>query len=208
MVKVYGPMMSLDASGTLGKAVTFSKWKGRNYVRERVIPANPKSGGQVGRRAMFKFLSQEWHDLLGSAKATWQDLADQLIALKFNAYISANMKRWHNFIGPSQRADPTETNTPSDDTLAICTWEENRILMASQITTVNQAWGTAIFADETPGFTPSVGNCIMLVDHDSVDTFDEYWTPPKVSAWSFNMRPFTADGVLGAATGETTAAAP
>ena len=41
MVKVYGPMMSLDATGTIGKTATFSKWKGRNYVRQRVVPANP-----------------------------------------------------------------------------------------------------------------------------------------------------------------------
>lgn len=208
MTKVYGPLMSLDASGTLAKAVTFSKWKGRNYVRQRVIPSNPKSGAQVGRRAMFTFLTQEWAALLASAKATWQDLADQLVASTFNAYVSRNMARWHDFRSPSHRDDPTETNTPSDEALASCTWQQNRIHVASGIGTVNQAWSTALFADPTPGFTPAVGNMIAVFHHDTVDTFDEYWTPPAVSAWSFNMRPFTADGILGGATGEQTAAAP
>ena len=60
MVRVYGPAMSIDASGTLASTIVFSKWKGRNYIRERVIPANPKSGGQVGMRACFAWLTQQW----------------------------------------------------------------------------------------------------------------------------------------------------
>jgi hypothetical protein len=43
MAKVTGPLMSLDASGTVGKTATFSKWKGQNYVRLRVTPLNPQS---------------------------------------------------------------------------------------------------------------------------------------------------------------------
>lgn len=48
--KVTGPLMSLDASGTVGKTCTFSKWKGRNYVRLRVTPMNPQSEGQQDAR--------------------------------------------------------------------------------------------------------------------------------------------------------------
>lgn len=40
MAKVTGPLMSLDASGTVGKTAVFSKWKGQNYVRLRVTPMN------------------------------------------------------------------------------------------------------------------------------------------------------------------------
>ena len=35
--------MSMAASGTVGKTAVFSIWKGRAYVRHRVIPKNPKS---------------------------------------------------------------------------------------------------------------------------------------------------------------------
>jgi len=208
MVKVSGPMMSMAASGTLAHTITFATWKGRPYVRERVIPSNPKSGAQVGRRALFKFLTQEWNDISTADKATWQTLADQLVASPFNGYLSANMKRWHNFMGPHQVYPLAAPASGSDDTLDVCAWEENRISIKSDITTVNDGWGTAIFADPTPGFTPSVGNCIMLVGHDTVTNFTEYWTPPAVSAWSFDMRPFSIAGILEAVTGEATAAAP
>lgn len=42
--------MSLDASGTVGKTTTFSKWKGRNYVRLRVTPMNPQTADQQASR--------------------------------------------------------------------------------------------------------------------------------------------------------------
>ena len=46
MAKVSGPLMSMDASGKFGGAIVFSKWKGRNVVRQLVVPANPNSAGQ------------------------------------------------------------------------------------------------------------------------------------------------------------------
>lgn len=51
MAKVTSPLMSLDASGSVAGAITFSKWKGRNYVRQLVIPANPRTSGQQATRA-------------------------------------------------------------------------------------------------------------------------------------------------------------
>ncbi len=47
MAKVTGPLMSLDASGTVGKTATFSKWKGQNYVRLRVTPKNIQGDTQA-----------------------------------------------------------------------------------------------------------------------------------------------------------------
>lgn len=51
MAKVTSPLMSLDASGSIAGALTFSKWKGRNYARQLVIPANPQTTGQQVNRA-------------------------------------------------------------------------------------------------------------------------------------------------------------
>jgi hypothetical protein len=47
MAKVTGPLFSLDARNSIGKAVVYSFWNGVNYVRSRVIPANPKSDLQA-----------------------------------------------------------------------------------------------------------------------------------------------------------------
>jgi len=53
MAKVNGPFMSLEASGTLANTLTASKWKGRPYMRLRVIPANPQTALQKTARAIL-----------------------------------------------------------------------------------------------------------------------------------------------------------
>jgi len=50
MAKLKAPLMSLGASGALGKALVFFGWKGLNVVREYVVPANPKSTEQQIQR--------------------------------------------------------------------------------------------------------------------------------------------------------------
>lgn len=52
MAKVTGPLMSMSASGALGKALVYFPWKGYAVVREWLKPANPQSSGQGDRRIM------------------------------------------------------------------------------------------------------------------------------------------------------------
>ncbi len=70
MAKVTGPLMSLDASGTVAKTTTFSKWKGRNYVRLRVTPANPQSTDQVATRGYLGVLAKAARAVLTMFKDT------------------------------------------------------------------------------------------------------------------------------------------
>lgn len=60
MARLTAPLMSLAASGTIGKAITFSVWKGIPYARVRVIPANPNSTGQQEIRGVFSTLCEMW----------------------------------------------------------------------------------------------------------------------------------------------------
>lgn len=55
-----GPLFSLTARGTIGKALTFSAWKGIGYARTRVVPANPKTTQQENTRGVFAWLSGFW----------------------------------------------------------------------------------------------------------------------------------------------------
>jgi len=62
MAKTTGPLFSLEASGTVGNTVTYSRWKGRSYVRRRVIPLNPFAETQVDARNRIRALAnaQTW----------------------------------------------------------------------------------------------------------------------------------------------------
>ena len=50
MAKVSAPLMSMSASGKLADAIVFFTWKGRNVVRQWLIPANPQTTAQGDRR--------------------------------------------------------------------------------------------------------------------------------------------------------------
>lgn len=52
-----GPLFSLSASGTIGKALTYSRWRGIQYARTRVIPKNPNSSSQQDVRNAFRSLN-------------------------------------------------------------------------------------------------------------------------------------------------------
>ena len=66
MSKVSAPFLSLDASGTVASTLTASKWKGRNYMRLRIIPANPQTAGQKTVRSVLGTLAKACSAVLTS----------------------------------------------------------------------------------------------------------------------------------------------
>lgn len=61
MAKVTAPLFSLKASGAIAKTLVFSNWKGIEDVRQYVIPANPKTAGQLQQRGYLKDAVTQWH---------------------------------------------------------------------------------------------------------------------------------------------------
>lgn len=60
MAKVTGPLFSFNASGSLGKAIVYSNWRGVAYVRELVIPGFSRTFQQGKIRDLIKDASQGW----------------------------------------------------------------------------------------------------------------------------------------------------
>ena len=58
MAKTTGPLFSLTASGSVGKTITYSNWKGRPYVRRLVKPLNPMLAGQQAVRNALRAIAQ------------------------------------------------------------------------------------------------------------------------------------------------------
>ena len=58
MAKVTGPLFSMTASGSLGKAIVYSIWKGVQYVREHVTPTNKKTDHQGDVRLVLGGLAK------------------------------------------------------------------------------------------------------------------------------------------------------
>lgn len=71
MAKLTGPLFSFSSLGTIAGAVTYSRWKGIAYARQRVIPANPNSLEQQATRTVFTTLSNMWKVMQSLAQAPW-----------------------------------------------------------------------------------------------------------------------------------------
>jgi hypothetical protein len=91
MAKVTGPLFSLDARGSIGKSITYSIWKGLNYVRRLVVPENPNTDDQVVVRTIMTDGSQKWSDgtITASDKLLWNAFAEGKAFSGFNAYMKA-----------------------------------------------------------------------------------------------------------------------
>lgn len=91
MAKLKAPLLSLGASGAIGKAIVMFPWKGINAAREYVVPANPRSDAQQTQRGHLGDAVDEWHAALynDADRIAWNRLAGTLedIMSGFNAFM-------------------------------------------------------------------------------------------------------------------------
>lgn len=197
MVRVNGPALSLEASGSIAGAMTFSSWKGRSYVRERVIPANPRSGGQVGVRQMLKFLAQDWSNIGATPQASWETKADQKVISEFNAYIGYNMFRWRDFLAPTDTDPEADTDVdPVEGTLAAVAGVRS-ITVTQPITTANDGWGVIFFRSPTTSFSTSFDKAKATKKISGTDDVNFVDSPLDAGTYYYMIRSFTLDGQIG-----------
>jgi hypothetical protein len=92
MAKVFAPLMSLDASGSLGKSLVFSKWKGINYARRYLIPMNPNTSNQERIRSYFSQAVNSWHAEGAEVKERWNLAVRGRPMTGFNYYVAQYIK--------------------------------------------------------------------------------------------------------------------
>ncbi len=76
-----------EYSGAAGKAGVFAKWKGRQYRRKYVIPANPKTTMQKNVRTHFTASVALWHTWSTLKKRVYSYLATGLVLSGFNLLV-------------------------------------------------------------------------------------------------------------------------
>jgi len=79
MAKLKAPLLSMGASGQLGKTLVYTPWKGLHNVRTYVIPSNPKSQPQMDQRGYLSAAVTYIHNAIN-------DLNHPLNALDKSAY--------------------------------------------------------------------------------------------------------------------------
>jgi hypothetical protein len=207
MALVTGPAMSLDASGTIGGVMTFSKWKGRNYIRQCVKPSNPKTAAQTGLRAMLSFLSQAWAAIKVASSASYLEMADNDKVSTFNEYVKYNQNRWREGKGVSQSYPAAETATAGTITLGTPAGGQRNITLTVTPSTATGLWGIAIFRDTATITTVNWNNCIKIIE--TTTTAAKVYTDSPLDAGTYHYRAafLTSDGKIGTACADQSGAA-
>ena len=114
------PCVSFTASGSLGKAITFSRWKGQYYARELVIPKNPKTAGQVNVRTALTLLNAYWQTLSDPYHVIWDEFAAGSGMSGWNAFCQRGMKQY--VIQLTTAVLPTSVSILGDPPADVWTW--------------------------------------------------------------------------------------
>lgn len=203
MARTTGPLMSMEASGTLAKTLVFSRWKGRAYVRRWTIPANPKAPLQVSTRSMMTFLSQQWAAIGSPAQDSWAAFAESLKISPFNAYIRGNQKAFANFDPVYQATPPAAALAPDSNNGSTATVDNKLVTLDLELNALINDWGAIFCVSPNPvaactrglvaGVAPFVGVHAHIV-----------LGPLASGTYHFNSRGFTTDGVWGPDQGDVT----
>lgn len=117
MAKVSGPLFSMSASGSVGKAITFGKWKGRPWCRVHFIPQNPRSAKQVNVRTAMALVVESWQGQPGNVAPLWNEYADQFNMSGFNKFVGHAIDAY--MLDPGIDVVPTTVSVvggpPNDD---------------------------------------------------------------------------------------------
>jgi hypothetical protein len=207
MARVTGPLMSVSASGTFAKTMVFSIWKGRPYVRERVIPDNPREPKQLGVRALFSFLSQIWTTIKVASGASWEDLAASKVISTFNAFMGENMSSWQNFVTPTASYPAANASAGLTETTMGLTGGLGMVTVVLTPSGATSIWGHLIFRGTAEITAPSWANCIAAVVANGANAVTYVDTPLEPGTYHYRSAVFNVDGVHGTVKADATAVA-
>jgi len=197
MARVTGPFMSLDASGTLAHTLTASKWKGRNYMRQRVIPNNPKSAAQSGVRAMMSFLSQHWAAMSAPDKATYEAAAEAKQISPFNEYVSANLLRWQQNGTPTEEWPAPEAATPLTLTSMVLTGFEGYATAVLTPSAGTDIGGFIVYRALAEITAPNWAQVVAVIEADGANAVTFTDSPLEAETYHYRAQAFCDDGIAG-----------
>lgn len=194
MVKLKSPILSLGASGTIGDTLTTQDWKGRTYMRKKPVPAQPKSGKQVGMRAMFSYLSQHWKALSTADAETWEPPAARANVLPFNAYMNQNLLAWATGLRPYEAFPRGAPGTPGVVSIMAATPGERHVVITYDASGAINPQGVTFSLDRNSGFTPSLEHAVKVIPAPPPGVTTETLTGIESGLWYVKLDAFDDTG--------------
>ena len=91
MAKVKMPLLGVKARGQIGSSVVMSTWRGVQYARTHVIPANPRTESQMAVRSVFTYLNELYKLMGGEVTGVWKAYAQGRALTDRNAFLKFNV---------------------------------------------------------------------------------------------------------------------
>ena len=92
MAKTTAPLLSFGARGQIGKTMVASTWRGVKYMRQHVIPTNPKTTAQMGVRNTFAMLREAWKLAPAQVVNAWNAFAQGRPFTGMNKWVGENIR--------------------------------------------------------------------------------------------------------------------
>lgn len=200
MATTKAPLFGLDASGSLGNSIVFSKWRGRTYVRRLSIPANPKSGLQVGMRSSMRFVTQAFAGLTQGQKDAWDTLAAVDNITQLNAQVRDSQRLTRRNLGVRRGPAESAGTTPDAPTIDTVTAQPKTLVLDWTAGAAAPEYCWMIHKSLTGIFTPDVSNMIRIVAAAQL-TFTDIDLTTGVEVF-YEMRGVNFDGEIGANSAE------
>jgi hypothetical protein len=161
MAKLTAPLLSLGASGQIGKAIVYTSWKGIDVGKQYVIPANPNSDPQKTQRGYLTSAMNLWKSIAFPMNALDRANFDRKAGIQssplsgFNQYIKQYINTKILSVTPLNIFNTVEVSKAAGAVQITCSSQSSTINvqlnMGSQITNLATAIGRTEAA--TPGQT-------------------------------------------------------
>lgn len=197
MVKLTGQLISYDASGSIGKTLTYSSWKGRPYAKQYTVPSDPNTALQIGIRQAMGFLSTQWASLSASDGQTWKGPAGDRQITLLDAFNATNLVRFSQNKGLSKAYPPAEASNSVALISELPTASERFVTLGASTGPITEAWGYVFYQDKSSGFTPHPGNAVSVIFGAGLFTVrSARVVPPSAGIWYSRYASFNATGTL------------
>ncbi|GAI61889.1 unnamed protein product [marine sediment metagenome] len=90
MAKLKSPILSMGATGRLGKLFSLARRGGQNIIERRPIPTDAKSTAQLFNRQIFIDAVAAWHALSKEEQQAWRGVCPGLTA--YQCFMSSQLK--------------------------------------------------------------------------------------------------------------------
>lgn len=198
MVKLTGPLISIEASGTLGKLLTYNRQPRGTTLRRKPQPKHPRTKAQVAVQAALTFVTQQWKNRSQAEQDSW-DHADFVDAVSpYTNYVKFNCQRIRAVLPPI-------VEYPYDVPRATCQgWSKFATAQYRSIrlawicyAALAQSWGLVIFRRTAP-WPPAIFENLChvgIMDDALVHTHVD--GPLEPGTYSYRFQAFSKYGRMG-----------